>query len=1064
MWLVQLGLRRPYTFIVAAILVVVFGVLSLRRMATDIFPEIDIPVVTSIWQYNGLGPDDMERRIMTIDERAMTTTVAGIEHIESQAVNGIAVIKVFFQPGTSIDAAVSQVTAVSQTVLRVLPPGITPPFILRFNASNVPILQASLHSDSLSETELYDLGFNFIRTQLATVQGAQVPLPYGGKPRQIMVDIDPRALYAQGLSPTDVAAAINAQNLILPAGTAKMGIREYTVHLNSSPDAISAINDIPVRSARGTTVYIRDVAQVHDGYAVQTNVVRQDGRRGALLTILKGGGASTLDIVRRVREALPRIQATLPASLKIDLLADQSLFVRASLNGVVREAAIAACLTALMILLFLGRWRSTLIVALSIPLAILCSIIALGALGQTTNVMTLGGLALAVGILVDDATVAIENIHRNAEAGKPLETAILDGAQQIAIPTFVSTLSICIVFVPVFFLTGAAGSLFRPLAMAVIFAMLASYLISRTLVPTLVKYALIREHGAEAARPAWLSWLVDRFERRFTAFRAWYSVRLERALSHRRTVVATAALAIAGSAVLLPFIGQDFFPTVDAGQIRLHVRAPSGTRLEETEQLVSSIERTVRRTLPADEVALVLDNIGISAQGINLAYSDNPTVGTADADILIGLSEHRRLATPDAVALLRSRLNRDYPGTTFFFQSADIVGQILNFGLPAPIDIQVVGQNKPGNYTVARALAAKLRRVPGAVDVHVHQVTDAPDLLFTVDRVRAGSMGLTQQAVANDVLVALSSSAQVQPNYWVNPANGVNYPVAVQVPQTSIGTMEALERTPVGSSSDRGGSQLLQNVATVRRRSQLAVVSHYNVQPVFDVYANVQGRDLGSVAREVDRLIAAARPTLPKGSSLAVRGQVQSMRSSFLGLGSGLAFAIVLVYLLMVVNFQSWLDPFIIILALPPALAGIAWTLFVTQTTLSVPSLMGAIMAMGVATANSVLVVTFANEQRREGRTPIEAAHDAGVTRFRPVLMTALAMIIGMFPMALGLGEGGEQNAPLGRAVIGGLVVATLATLVLVPVAYAAIHARLAARAARPVDSHPAGVPLGDTV
>ena len=1062
MWLVQLGLRRPYTFIVGAILVVVFGVLSLRRMATDIFPEIDIPVVTAIWQYNGLGPDDMERRIVTIHERAMTTTVAGIEHIESQSVNGIAVIKVFFQPGTSIDAAVSQVTAVSQTVLRVLPPGITPPFIIRFNASNVPILQASLHSDSLSETELYDFGYNFIRTQLATVQGAQVPLPYGGKGRQIMVDIDPRALYAQGLSPTDIAGAINAQNLILPAGSAKMGIREYTVHLNSSPDAIQAINDIPVRSTGGATVYIRDVAQVHDGFAVQTNIVRQDGRRGALLTILKGGGASTLDIVRRVREALPKIQTTLPQSLKIDLLADQSLFVRAALDGVVREAAIAACLTALMILLFLGSWRSTLIVALSIPLAILCSIIALGALGQTTNVMTLGGLALAVGILVDDATVAIENIHRNAEAGKPLETAILDGAQQIAIPTFVSTLSICIVFVPVFFLTGAAGSLFRPLAMAVIFAMLASYLISRTLVPTLVKYALISEHAHAGGRPAWLAFLVDGFERRFTAFRAWYSDRLETALSHRRAVVLGAGLGIAGSALLVPFIGQDFFPLVDAGQIRLHLRAPAGTRVEETEQLVSSIERTIRRTLPQGEITLILDNIGISANGINLAYSDNPTTGAADAELLISLARDRRTGTADAVALLRQRLRRDYPGTVFFFESADIVGQILNFGLPAPIDVQVVGQNKPGNYAVARALAAKLGRVPGAVDVHVHQVTDAPDLLFNVDRVRAQAMGLTQRGIANDVLVALSSSAQVLPNYWVNPANGVNYPVAVQVPQTAVSNMEALERTPIGSAGNAGGPQLLENLATVQRRSQLAVVSHYNVQPVFDVYANVQGRDLGGVAAQVDRLVNQARPTLPKGSSIVVRGQVQSMRSSFLGLGSGLAFAIVLVYLLMVVNFQSWLDPFIIILALPPALAGIAWTLFVTQTTFSVPSLMGAIMAMGVATANSVLVVTFANDQRREGRSPVQAAHDAGVTRFRPVLMTALAMIIGMFPMALGLGEGGEQNAPLGRAVIGGLLVATVATLVLVPVAYAAIHVRLEARAARRLEPHPAAAPLGD--
>jgi len=1051
MWLVRVGLRRPYTFIVAAMLVVVFGIVSLQRMATDIFPEIKIPVVTAIWIYNGLAPEDMERRIVTVHERAMTTTVSDIEHIESQILNGVAVIKVFFQPGASIDAAVSQVTAISQTVLRVLPPGATPPFIIRFNASNVPILQASLSSQSLSEQQLYDYGLNFLRTQLATVQGAQVPLPYGGKVRQIMVDINPRSLYAQGLSPTDIANAVNAQNLVLPSGTAKLGAREYTVHLNSSPEAVEAINDLPIRTSNGATVYLRDVAQVRDGFAVQTSVVRQDGKRGALLTILKGGGASTLDIVRRVREALPKIQATLPSALKIDLLADQSLFVRASLNGVLREAVIAACLTALMILLFLGSWRSTLIVALSIPLAILCSIIALAALGQSINVMTLGGLALAVGILVDDATVAIENIHRQAEQGGPLDDAILQGAQQIAVPTFVSTLSICVVFVPVFFLTGAAGSLFAPLAMAVIFAMLASYLISRTLVPTLVKFALQQEQGHQAEGNGlkdggWLGRILGGFDRGFTATRSRYGGLLERALGSRRRVGLGFAGLVVGSALLVPFVGQDFFPVVDAGQIRLHVRAPSGTRIEETEQLVSSIERTVRRTLPPREVALVLDNIGIGGGGINLAFSDNPTTGSADAEILISLAEHRRLATPDAVVRLRRVLNREYPGVVFFFQSADIVGQILNFGLPAPIDVQVVGQNKLANYQAAKGIAARLGRIPGAVDVHVHQVVDAPDLLFNVDRVRAQAMGLTQRDVANDVLISLSSSIQVQPNYWVNPVNGVNYPVAVQTPQSQVTDMEALERTPMVART--AGAALLTDLARVQRRTQMAVVSHYNVQPVFDVYANVQGRDLGSVAREVDRIVAAAKPTLAKGSSTVVRGQVQSMRSSFVGLGTGLAFAILLVYFLMVINFQSWLDPLIIILALPPALAGIAWTLYLTQTTLSVPSLMGAIMAMGVATANSVLVVTFANDQRALGRTPQEAAHDAGVTRFRPVLMTALAMIIGMLPMALGFGEGGEQNAPLGRAVIGGLIVATVATLFFVPVAYATLRGRLARRTA----------------
>jgi len=1040
MWIVKLGLERPYTFIVGALLVVVFGVLSLVSMPTDIFPEIKIPVVTIIWSYAGLAPEDMERRIVTVDERAMTTTVSDIEHIESQTVNGVAVIKVFFQPGASIDAAVSQITAISQAVVRAMPPGSTPPLIIRFNASNVPILQASLSSHSMSEQQMYDFGLNFIRTQMATVQGAQVPLPFGGKVRQIMVDIDPKALFANGLSPQDVSAAINAQNLVLPGGTAKLGAQEYTVHLNSSPDALEALNDIPVKEVNGAPVYIRDVAQVHDGFAVQTNIVRENGQRGALITILKGGGASTLDVVKRVRARLPQIMSTLPSELHVNLLSDQSLFVRASLNGVVREAVIAAVLTALMILLFLGSWRTTLIVALSIPLAILCSIITLGALGQTINVMTLGGLALAVGILVDDATVAIENIHRNAQLGKPLLEAILDGAQEIAVPTFVSTLSICVVFVPVFFLSGAAGSLFAPLAMAVIFAMMASYIISRTLVPTLVRFAMEREHGR--AQPAWLERITVGFERRFDAFKTSYAALLERALANRRSVALGFAALVLFSALLVPVIGQDFFPVVDAGQIRLHLRAPPGTRLEQTEQVVASVERTVRTVLPPNEVETILDNIGIATGGTNLAFSDNPTIGTSDAELLMTLAPNRQMATADVVSKLRKDLRAGYPGVTFFFQNADIVGQILNFGLPAPIDIQVVGQNKVANFAAARAIASRVTRVRGAVDVHVHQVMNAPDLLFNVDRLRAQAMGLTQRDIANDLLVSVSSSGVVSPNFWINPANGVNYPLAVQTPQAQLSTMDELRSTPISSNA---GPELLSNVATMQRRSQMAVVNHYNVQPVFDVYANVQGRDLGGVARDIDRIVAGARPALVRGSTIVVRGQVQSMRSSFLGLGGGLAFAILLVYLLMVINFQSWTDPLIIIMALPPALAGIAWMLYLSQTTLSVPSLMGAIMAMGVATANSVLVVTFANGQRAQGKSALEAAYDAGTTRLRPVIMTALAMVIGMLPMALGMGEGGEQNAPLGRAVIGGLLVATFATLFFVPVVYAMIRGRVPA-------------------
>lgn len=1048
MWIVSLALRRPYTFVVMALLMLLLGVLSIDRMSKDIFPEINIPVVTVIWTYPGMSPDEMEKRIVTICERACTTTVNDIEHIESQSLNGVSSIKIFFQPNAKIEAAVAQVTAISQTLLRIMPPGITPPLIIRYSASNVPVLQASVSSDTLSEQQLYDYGVNFIRTQLATVQGASVPLPYGGKARQIMVDIDPEALFAKGLAPSDVSAAISAQNLILPAGNAKMGEREYSVRLNSSPDTIEGLNNIPIKQVNGAMVYIRDVAHVRDGYGVQVNIVRKEGKRSTLITILKNGGASTLDIVERVKRALPRIQATLPSELKIQLLFDQSLFVRASLNGVVKEALIAACLTAAMILLFLGSWRSTFIVAISIPLSILCSVIVLNLLGQTLNIMTLGGLALAVGILVDDATVEIENIHRNLAQRKPLEEAILTGAQQIATPAFVSTLSICIVFVPVFLLTGAAQSLFVPLAMAVVFAMLASYLLSRTLVPTMVKYLLRKEihiyqeleaHEEKTASYG-LIWRIHHvFNRGFEWFRVHYQDWLYWSLHHRILVSGLFVLFIIGSFALLPLIGQDFFPQVDAGQFRLHVRAPVGTRLEQTEVLFGRVEDVIRQTVPTNELELISDNIGLSAGGVNIAFSDSATVGPADGEILVALKEGKHGPTGEYVKKLRKVLKTSFPEATFFFQPSDIVSQILNFGLPSPIDIQIVGRSQKENLEIAQQIQARVAKIVGAVDVHLHQITGSPDLLVKVDRERAEQIGLTQRDVANNLLISLSSSGQVSPNFWLNPENGVSYTVAVQTPQYKMNSISALGNTPINGSK---GTGLLTNLATVERKNSLAVVNHYNVQPVFDIYANVQGRDLGSVADEVNKIIAEFTPKLPKGSTIIVRGQVESMRSSFIGLGSGLIFAILLVYLLMVVNFQSWLDPFIIMMALPGALSGILWALFVTQTTISVPSLMGAIMSIGVATANSILLVTFANQQRALGKTAQEAALAAGFTRLRPVMMTALAMIIGMLPMALGFGEGGEQNAPLGRAVIGGLIVATVATLFLVPIIYSVLRVK----------------------
>lgn len=1053
MWIVKLALRRPYTFVITAILIVVLGIVTILRMPVDIFPEINIPVVSVIWTYGGVAPEEMEQRIVTTNERAYTTTVNDIEHIESQSLNGVSVIKVFFQPGAKVEAAVAQLTSITQTLLRIMPPGITPPLIIRYNASSVPILQMSVSSKSLSEQELYDNGNNFLRTQLATIQGASVPLPYGGKPRQIMVDIDPQALFAKGLSATDVTTAINAQNLILPAGSAKLGEREYTVRLNSSPEVIDALNNLPIKQVNGTVIYIRDVAQVHDGFAVQTNIVRRDGKRSSLLTVLKNGGASTLDVVARIKEALPRIKSTLPKELNIDLLFDQSIFVKASIQGVLTEGLIAACLTAAMILLFLGSWRSTLIVAVSIPLSILCSIIIMRALGQTLNIMTLGGLSLAVGILVDDATVEIENIHRNLGQGKPLQTAILDGAQQIAVPALVSTLAICIVFVPVVFLSGVAQSLFMPLGMAVVFAMLASYLLSRTVVPMLANFLLGREvhlymehdsghdqHTNQDTNHDIFWRLHQRFNRHFERFRSNYRNTLAWALNHRTPVFAIFGAFWMSAIVLLPFVGQDFFPQVDAGQFRLHMRAPAGTRIEETERYFTEVENVIRKAIPKEELEIILDNIGLPVGGVNLAFSDSAIIGAGDGEILVSLSEHHH-PTWQYVKQIRTLLTAQFPQLTFFFQPADIVTQILNFGLPAPVDIQVIGpaKNRKANYEIAKQIKTKLSKISGAVDVHLHQVTDAPELRINVDRTQAQSVGLAQRDVANNLLTSLSSSGQTSPNYWLDPIKGVNYLVAVQVPQYKVNSLETLESLPIASSTSTS-PQLLSNLAEVKRGKAALNINHYNVQPVFDVYANVQGRDLGSVANSIYKVVGEFKPKLPRGSSINVRGQVETMNTSFLGLGVGLIFAIALVYCLMVVNFQSWVDPFIIMMALPNALAGIIWILFVTNTTLSVPSLMGAIMSIGVATANSILLVTFANDQRLEGEKALPAALSAGYTRLRPVLMTAGAMIMGMLPMSLGLGEGGEQNAPLGRAVIGGLLAATSATLIFVPVVYSMLR------------------------
>jgi CzcA family heavy metal efflux pump len=1047
MFIVRLALSRPYTFVVMSLLIAVMGVLSIMTMSVDIFPKINIPVVTSIWSYGGLSPTEMQDRITTIVERALTTTVNNIEHIESQSVRGNSVIKMYFQPGTDVNGSVAQVTALSQTIIKPLPPGITPPLILQYNAADVPVIMLSLGSDSLSEQELSDLGTNFIRTQLVAVQGAAVPLPYGGKTRVVNVDIDADALYARGLSPQDVVNAMQLQNLTIAPGTAKMGPIEYDVAIDSSPDALDDLNNIPIRYVNGTLVYVRDIGFVHDGYQPQTNLVRRDGRHSVIMPVLTSGSASTLSVVSAVRDLMPTVMAGMPKSLNLDYLFDQSVFVRASIAGVVREGVIAACLTALMILVFLGSWRSTLIVATSIPLSILASISVLYMFGQTLNVMTLGGLALAVGILVDDATVEIENNHRHLDMGKPIKHAILDGAAEVATPAIVATLSICIVFVPIFLLTGVGGFLFSPLAMSVVFAMLASYLLSRTLVPTMFWYLMPAEIRARAARasgqkrPSLFSRLSSRFEAAFLRFARAYQGALDWVLEYRiGTMVAFVAFAIL-SLALFPFVGRDFFPTVDAGQLRLHVRCPPSTRIEQTEIYFQQVEDYIRQVIPANEISVINDNLGLP-NNINLALSDNVSVGPHEGEILVALNENHG-PTANYLRTLRKELPRRFPNLEFFTQPADIVSQILNFGLPAPIDIQISGpiQESGKNYGIAQEISQDLSGVPGAVDVHIQQILDSPRIMVNTDRQVALQSGFTESDISSNLSFSLAGSGTATQNFWLNSKNGVRYPVVVQTPQYRVDSMDDLHRMPVAVAG-QGQPQLLSNLATFSRTTTPLSLNHYNVQPVFDVLANVQDTDLGSVSDAVDRLLAKYSQQVSKATTITVRGQVQSMKQAFFGLALGIGFAVLLVYFLIVVNFQSWLDPFIILMALPGALAGILWALFITGTTLSVPSLMGCIMAIGVATSNSILMVTFANEQRLPalgGHDARTAALLAGRTRLRPVLMTALAMLIGMLPMSLGLGEGGEQNAPLGRAVIGGLTVATLYTLFFVPTAYSVL-------------------------
>jgi multidrug efflux pump subunit AcrB len=1047
--IVKLALQRPYTFVVMALLIMIFGVSSALRTPTDIFPNINIPVISVVFSYTGLPPDDMAGRIVTFYERSLTTSVNDIEHIESQSIPNYGIIKIFFQPTVNINAALAEVSAMSQTVLKLMPAGITPPLILSFDASSVPILQLVLSSDKLSETTLFDQATSFIRPQLASVAGAAIPLPYGGKVRQVQADLNQQALHTYGISANDVVNALSIENLITPVGTQKIGTFEYTVNLNNSPSQITAFNDLPIKTVNGTVIYMRDVAYVHDGSPPQTNVVHVDGKSAVLLAVVKAGATSTLAIISGIKQLLPSVAKTLPASLNLSAVGDQSVFVISAVSSVIREGVIAAALTGLMILLFLGSWRSTLIITVSIPLAILASVTALSLLGETINVMTLGGLALAVGILVDDATVTIENINWHLEQGKEIESAILDGARQIVVPATVSLMCICIAFVPMFGLGGVAGYLFRPLAEAVVFALIASYVLSRTLVPTLANYLLRNQaHAAHQATngdagpvPAIptrnpLLRFQQGFERHFEAIRIGYSGLLHLGLRNRAKLIAGFIGFTLLSFGLAPYLGQDFFPSVDGGQIKMHVRAQTGTRIEETTKLADRIGEAIHKIIPAGELDGIVDNIGLSVSGINMAYNNSGTIGVEDADILISLKPNHA-PTADYVKTMREQLPRQFPGTSFAFLPADIASQILNFGVPAPIDLQVVGNNLQADRTYANALLVRIKQIPGIADARIQQAFQQPTLNVTVDRSLAGLVGLSEKDAATAMQTTLSGSSQTSPTYWLDPTTGVSYPVSIQTPQRDLSTMSGLKNIPVTTSAGTGG-QLLGGLATIQRTPSNAVVSHYNVRPVIDIYATPQGRDLGGVAAEIQQVIQDTAHDVPNGASVVLRGQVTTMTSAYQQLFVGLGFAVVLIYLLIVVNFQSWLDPFVIVMALPTALAGIVWILFATDTTLSVPALTGAIMCMGVATANSILIISFARERLAAGADALTAALDAGSTRFRPVLMTALAMIIGMAPMAIEPG----QNAPLGRAVIGGLLFATCATLFLVPTMFSVVHAR----------------------
>ena len=1061
MWIVLTALRRPYTFVVLAVVIALFGVRAALLTPTDIFPNINIPVVSVVWTYNGLLPNDMSGRVVYFYERYLTAQVADIEHLESQSLTGYGVVKIFFQKDVDIAAALAQVTAASQTVLKLLPPGITPPYVLSYNASSVPILQLALSSKKLPQMQLFDFGQNFIRPQLATVAGAAVPSPYGGKILQVQVDLDQQAMQAHNVSADDVVNTISVQNLILPAGDEKVGKFDWNVALNASPVVLERINDLPVKKVNGTVIFLRDVAYVHQGSPPQTNLVRVNGSRAVLMTILKAGAASTLSVIEGIKSLLPRVEESLPSSLNLHAVGDQSIFVKAAVFGVLREAALAAALVGLMILIFLGSWRSTVIILIEIPLAILFSLTALSWLGETINVMTLGGLALAVGILVDDGTVTIENINYHLEQGKEIQPAILDGAQQIVIPAFVTLLCLCIVFVPMFQLGGVAGYLFRPLAEAVVFALVGSFILSRTLVPTMANYLMRGEHGAAGhgqpparSRNPFLRFQLA-FDRRFGRIRDRYRSLLLLALSRPKTFIAGFLACVLLSFGLWPLLGENFFPAVDSGQILMHVRAQAGTRIEETARLFDLIEQTVRQMIPPDQLDNIVDNIGLPFSGINMAYQNTGTIGPEDGDALIGLKEGHA-PTADFIQELRTRLPQQFPGATFSFLPADIVSQILNFGLPAPIDVQVIGHDQKANYAYATDLLKRIRLVSGIADLRIQQVFNYPQINVDVDRTFAGEVGLTQRDIANSLLVTLSGSAQVHPNFWLNTENGVSYPIVAQMPQYRIDSMSGLMNVPI-TSSDSATLQYLGGLAQITPGPSPGVVSHYNVQPVIDIYGSVQRRDLGAVSGDIDRVLQDTRGAVPRGSYVVLRGQVRTMTEAYSQLYFGLVGAILLIYLVIVVNFQSWIDPFIIITALPGALAGIVWILFMTGTTLSVPALTGAIMCMGIATANSILLVSFAREGLTKGLDAAAAALEAGFTRFRPVLMTALAMIIGMLPMAFALGEGGEQNAPLGRAVIGGLLVATVATLFFVPTVFTLLHSRqVRPPEASPDAAHPA--------